>query len=84
MNSYAVIVLVALLAEYALSLVASLLTIQSLSPDLPAELRDMRDPSTYARTQDYTRGSHALPPCLEHGQPRGAARILAGWRLRLV
>ena len=55
MNSYAVIVLVALLAEYALSLVASLLTIQSLSPDLPAELRDMRDPSTYARTQDYTR-----------------------------
>ena len=55
MNSYAVIVLVALLAEYALSLVASLLNIQSLSPDLPAELRDVHDPSTYARTQDYTR-----------------------------
>ena len=55
MNSYAVIVLVALLAEYTLSLVASLLSIRSLSPDLPAEFREVHDPSTYARTQDYTR-----------------------------
>ena len=55
MNFYAVIVLVALLAEYVLSLVASLLNLRSLSPELPEGFRGVHDPGTYARSQEYTR-----------------------------
>ena len=55
MNVYALIVLVALLAEYVLSLVASLLNLRSLSPELPEEFRGVHDPGTYARSQEYTR-----------------------------
>ena len=55
MNLYALIVLVALLAEYTLSLVASLLNLRSLGQELPEELRGVHDSSTYARSQQYTR-----------------------------
>ena len=55
MSIYAVIVLVALLGEFALSVVASLLNIRAMSPTVPAEFRSIYDDETYARSQKYTR-----------------------------
>ena len=55
MNIYALIVLVALLGELALSVVTSLLNIRAMSPSVPDEFRSVYDDETYARSQAYTR-----------------------------
>ena len=55
MNLYAAIVLTALLGEYALSVLSSLLNLRSLSPTLPAEFTDVFDVDRYAQSQEYTR-----------------------------
>ncbi|HJN43134.1 MAG: peptidase M48 [Acidobacteria bacterium] len=55
MNTYALIVLVALLGEFALSVVSSLLNIQAMSPNVPDEFRSVYDDETYGRSQQYTR-----------------------------
>ncbi|MDP6582535.1 MAG: M48 family metallopeptidase [Vicinamibacterales bacterium] len=55
MNIYALIVLVALLGEFALSVVSSLLNVQAMSPNVPGEFRSVYDDETYARSQQYTR-----------------------------
>ncbi|MFB6099374.1 MAG: M48 family metallopeptidase, partial [Salinibacter sp.] len=55
MNAYAVIILAALLAEYALNLVSDLLNVRHLQPELPAEFRDTFDEEEYERAQAYTR-----------------------------
>jgi len=54
-NTYAVIILGALLAEYALNLVSDLLNVRYLRPTLPEEFRDTFDEAEYERTQEYTR-----------------------------
>jgi len=54
-NTYAVIILTALLAEYLLNVVSDLLTLRHLEPDLPAEFADTFDEAEYERAQAYTR-----------------------------
>jgi len=54
-NVYAVIILAALLAEYALNLVSDLLNLRHLQPELPEEFRDTFDEEEYERAQEYTR-----------------------------
>jgi STE24 endopeptidase len=55
MNTYAVVILVALLAEYLLSVVSSLLNLRALDPALPAEFSGVLDADKYTRSQAYTR-----------------------------
>lgn len=55
MNTYAVIILAALLGEYLLNVVSDLLNLRHLDPDLPAEFRDTFDQEEYERAQAYTR-----------------------------
>ena len=55
MNPYALIVLVALLAEHSLSMAASLLNIRAMTPDVPHEFKTVYDVERYARSQEYTR-----------------------------
>ena len=55
MNVYAVVIAVALLGEYALSVLSSSLNLLSLSPTVPPEFADVFDADRYARSQEYTR-----------------------------
>jgi len=54
-NAYAVLILTALLAEYALNLGSDLLNLRHLQPELPAEFQDTFDEGEYERAQEYTR-----------------------------
>jgi len=54
-NTYAVIILAALLAEYLLNVLSDLLTLRHLTPELPDEFADTFDADEYQRTQKYTR-----------------------------
>jgi len=54
-NVYAIIILVALLAEYALGIVSDVLNLRNLNAELPSEFRDTFDEEEYAKAQDYTR-----------------------------
>lgn len=55
MNTYAVIILAALLAEYVLNIISDVLNLRHLKPELPAEFRDAFDEDEYEKAQDYTR-----------------------------
>ena len=55
MNIYAVIIVVALLGEYALSVLSSTLSLRSLNPTVPSDFADVFDADRYARSQEYTR-----------------------------
>ena len=55
MNVYALIIVVALLGEYALSALSSTLTLRSLRATVPPEFADVFDADRYARSQEYTR-----------------------------
>ena len=55
MNTYAIIILVALLGEFVLNRVADLLNLRALQPELPEEFRDVYDAEKYRRSQEYTR-----------------------------
>ena len=57
MNTYALVILVVLLGDYALSLVTSTLNLRALSPDVPGEFQGVFDGETYARSQAYTRAA---------------------------
>ena len=54
MNTFAVIILVALVGEYALSVAVSVLNARAFSPTVPAEFTGVFDDVTYAQTQRYT------------------------------
>lgn len=54
MNTYALIVLAALVAEYVLSVVTSLLNTRAMSPQVPAEFRSVYNEATYRQSQVYT------------------------------
>ncbi|SVC55702.1 uncharacterized protein METZ01_LOCUS308556, partial [marine metagenome] len=55
MNGFAIIILVALLGEYILSIVSCTLNLRALSPTLPPEFTGVFDREKYARSQAYTR-----------------------------
>lgn len=55
MNVYALVILVALLAEHALSVVADVLNLRHLRPELPPEFAGTYDAEAYRRSQEYTR-----------------------------
>jgi STE24 endopeptidase len=55
MNIYAIIILSTLLFEYALSLIADLLNLKTLSGELPEEFEGVYDSEAYKKSQDYTR-----------------------------
>ena len=55
MNSYAIIVLVALIGEYALSVASTVLNLRALSPTVPPEFSGVFDAASYAKSQEYTR-----------------------------
>jgi STE24 endopeptidase len=54
-NIYALVILWALIADWALNLVADLLNLRALRPELPGEFRDAYDADSYRRSQLYTR-----------------------------
>jgi STE24 endopeptidase len=55
MNPFALIVLVALVLEYVLQVVADVLNMRALEPELPPEFDGAYDQETYRRSQEYTR-----------------------------
>ena len=55
MNVYAVVILVALLLEHAVSVAADLLNLRHLRPELPREFEGVYDADAYAKSQEYTR-----------------------------
>ncbi|MEX2601589.1 MAG: M48 family metallopeptidase [Balneolaceae bacterium] len=59
MNIFALIILAALLLDFALNLAADIANLKSLNSRLPDEFEDVYDPQTYARSQEYTR-THTL------------------------
>ncbi|MBN2416670.1 M48 family metallopeptidase [bacterium] len=55
MNIYQLIILLAIAAEFILTLAADILNLKHLSGELPDEFRDIADADTYAKSQAYTR-----------------------------
>lgn len=55
MNIYGTIILLALLANFLLALIADLLNLSALKPDLPPEFAGVYDTDKYAKSQEYTR-----------------------------
>ncbi len=55
MNTYAAIILAALLVDLVLGLVADILNLKALRTELPEELADIYDPESYLKSQSYTR-----------------------------
>jgi STE24 endopeptidase len=55
MNVYAVIILATLLLDYTLNLLADLLNLRALRPELPAEFAGVYDADAYRKSQAYTR-----------------------------
>ena len=55
MNSYALIILAALIGSYILELVSDLLNIKRLTPLIPEEFADTYDRETYEKSQTYTK-----------------------------
>ena len=55
MNVFAAVVLVALVGEYLLSILSSVLNLRALSPTLPDEFSGVFDETQYEKSQDYTR-----------------------------
>ena len=55
MNTFAVIILVAIIGEYLLSLASSILSLRTFSPTLPAEFRDVFDEDKYAQARHYSK-----------------------------
>jgi len=70
-NPFAVIILVALVGEYALSVLSSILNVRALNPTLPAEFADVFDAERYAESQRYTRSHTQL------GLVRSSVSLLA-------
>ena len=53
MNTFAVIILVAVLGEYLLSVVSGILSLRTFNPTLPAEFREVFDEDKYAEARRY-------------------------------
>lgn len=55
MNIYGLVILLALLTNFALELIADWLNLRALDPQLPAEFTGVYDTAKYASSQEYTR-----------------------------
>jgi len=55
MNSYAVIILAALIFDYLLNLIADRLNLKALQGSVPPEMEGIYEPARYQQSQDYTR-----------------------------
>ena len=55
MNPFLLIILLALVFEYALGIVADILNLRALKTRAPAELAGVYEPAEYRKSQDYTR-----------------------------
>ncbi|MCC7437281.1 MAG: M48 family metallopeptidase [Armatimonadetes bacterium] len=55
MNIYTIVILTALIAQFALGLIANLLNLRALRPELPEEFVGVYDAEAYRRSQEYTR-----------------------------
>ncbi len=55
MNIYGLIILIALLANFILEIVADLLNLKALDPNLPSEFDGVYDSEKYTRSQEYTK-----------------------------
>jgi len=55
MNAFFIIILAAVLAEYALGIVSNVLNLSALKPQAPAGLEDLYDPEKYQKSQEYTK-----------------------------
>jgi STE24 endopeptidase len=55
MNSYTLIILIALLAEFFLDFISNLLNLKSLQQELPKEFEKVYDAEKYKQSQEYTR-----------------------------
>ena len=55
MNSYAYIILAALIINFTLDIIADLLNLKGLKPELPAEFEGIYDREAYEKSQNYTR-----------------------------
>lgn len=65
MNAPLILLLVCILAAWAVSTLADLLNARRLSPTPPPGLEDIYDPQEYARSQDYTSARTRLNVCAE-------------------
>ena len=54
-NPFSIIILVALILEFVIGLVANVLNLKALRPELPSALEGMYEPNEYRRSQEYTR-----------------------------
>ncbi len=55
MNTYALIILIAIAVNYILELVSDILNLKALSADLPEEFKGLYDADAYKKSQEYTR-----------------------------
>ena len=55
MNAFFIIILVAVVAEYALGIVSNVLNLSALKPQAPEGLGDLYDPEKYQKSQEYTK-----------------------------
>lgn len=55
MNSFFVVIICALMAEYIISLSASMLNLKALKPEPPASVDDIYEPEEYRKSQEYAR-----------------------------
>lgn len=55
MNTYALIILIALLAEFFLDFISNLLNLKSLQQKLPKEFEEVYNAEKYKQSQEYTR-----------------------------
>jgi STE24 endopeptidase len=60
MNVYLAAILAILIASFLLDLVADLLNLRHINPELPAEFKDVYDPLKYGKSQDYLRENTKL------------------------
>lgn len=60
MNPCFIVILIALLVEYALGVIANLLNVRSLSAELPPDLEGIYEPEEYRKSQEYLRANTRL------------------------
>ena len=57
MNAFLIVILVLLVADYALDVVVERLNLRAMRPEIPDEFRDLYDAEKYAKSQQYLRES---------------------------
>ncbi len=57
MNAFFFVILVAVLIEYVLDVVANVLNLRAMKPEMPAALQDVYKPDEYRKSQEYTRAT---------------------------